>query len=54
VQFHPEVDGNALGRMIASIGVSEEKWRPVADAMNADDAGHRKRAFELFDLVSGQ
>jgi hypothetical protein len=26
----------------------------VADAMNADDAGHRKRAFELFDLVSGQ
>ena len=54
VQFHPEVDGNALGRMIASIGVPEEKWRPVADAMNADDAGHRKRAFELFDLVSGQ
>ena len=54
VQFHPEVDGNALGRMIASIGVPEKKWRPVADAMNADDAGHRKRAFELFDLVSGQ
>ena len=53
VQFHPEVDGHALGRMIASIGVAEEKWRPVADAMNVDDIAHRKRAFELFDLVSG-
>jgi GMP synthase-like glutamine amidotransferase len=53
VQFHPEVDGDALGRMISAIGVAEEKWRPVADAMNADDQAHRARAYELFDLVSG-
>ena len=51
VQFHPEVDGDALGRMIDSIGVSREKWGPVADAMNADDAGHKERAFALFDRV---
>jgi hypothetical protein len=39
--------------MISAIGVAEEKWRPIADAMNEDDQAHRARAYELFDLVSG-
>ena len=51
VQFHPEVDGDALGRMIDSIGVPEEKWGPVASAMKSDDVSHRARAFALFDSV---
>ncbi len=51
VQFHPEVDGDSLGRMIAGLGISEERWGPVRDALNADEQGHRARAFSLFDSV---
>lgn len=51
VQFHPEVDGDALGRMVETIGVPPEKWGPVADAMKADGTGLRERAFALFDRV---
>ena len=52
VQFHPEVDGDALARMLAAIGIPEEKWRAEVTAMNSDDESHRERAFALFDLVS--
>jgi len=51
VQFHPEVDGDSLGRMIAGLGISEERWGPVREALNADEQGHRARAFALFDAV---
>ena len=53
VQFHPEVDGDALGRMLTDIGIPEEKWRKEVAAMITDDAAHRARAFALFDLVTG-
>ena len=53
VQFHPEVDGDALGRMLSAIGIPEEKWREEVTAMKSDDAAHRARAFALFDLVTG-
>jgi len=53
VQFHPEVDGDALGRMLSAIGIPEEKWREEVAAMSLDDEAHRVRAFALFDLVTG-
>ncbi|MCX6452614.1 MAG: gamma-glutamyl-gamma-aminobutyrate hydrolase family protein [Actinobacteria bacterium] len=51
VQFHPEVDGDGLGRMLSAIGIPEEKWEGEVAAMNADNDAHRERAFALFDLV---
>jgi len=53
VQFHPEVDGDALGRMLSAIGIPEENWREEVAAMSLDDEAHRVRAFALFDLVTG-
>lgn len=52
VQFHPEIDGNGLGRMLSAIGIPEEKWEDEVAAMNADHDAHRERAFALFDLVA--
>ena len=51
VQFHPEVDADALGRMVEAIGVPPEKWGPIADAMRDHETGLRERAFALFDRV---
>ncbi|CAB5046754.1 unannotated protein [freshwater metagenome] len=52
VQFHPEVDGDGLGRMLSAIGIPEEKWGGEVATMNADNDAHRERAFALFDLVA--
>ena len=52
VQFHPEVDGDGLGRMLSAIGIPVEKWEDEVAAMNADHEAHRERAFALFDLVA--
>ena len=51
VQFHPETHSESLGRMVEKIGVPQEKWGPIADAMKQDDISLRERSFALFDQV---
>ena len=49
IQFHPELDSGALARMAKALGAPAEDYQPLADAMRADEAGHRERALRLFD-----
>ncbi len=53
VQFHPEVDGDGLGRMLSAIGIPAATWADAVATMKVDEGGHRARAFALFDTVSG-
>lgn len=49
IQFHPELDSNALKRMALALGAGPEAYQPLVDAMRADEAGHRDRSLRLFD-----
>jgi GMP synthase-like glutamine amidotransferase len=51
VQFHPESDSGSLGRMVERIGVPQEKWEPISEAMKEDEVNLRERSFALFDQV---
>ena len=54
VQFHPEVEGEGLGRMLSAIGIPESEWKETVESMKADYFRLRDRSFGLFDLVAGE
>lgn len=49
VQFHPELTGESLERMAVAIGADEPTYRPLVDAMAADESAHAARARDLLD-----
>ncbi|MFM8353173.1 MAG: type 1 glutamine amidotransferase [Actinomycetales bacterium] len=49
VQFHPELTSDSLERMAIALGAGPQEYGPVVEALDADAAGHRRRALDLFD-----
>lgn len=49
IQFHPELTSESLERMAVAIGADEPAYRPLVDAMAADESGHHARALDLLD-----
>lgn len=49
VQFHPELDSEALERMATALGAAPEDYLPLVAAMHNDEEGHRQRSLRLFD-----
>jgi hypothetical protein len=37
--------------MVERIGVPQEKWEPISEAMKEDEVNLRERSFALFDQV---